>query len=236
MAKITGPLFSNAAAGSIGQAIIFQNFHGLPTARHYFKPKNTMDVGREVQRARYGLLIPFWNEIKKYPVDVKAWEDRGKLLGVKGTGYNAFMSAYLKDWIDGAPFFFTKNTVINHLYLTLNPYQSESKYLAHIWVTMYIKTGLEPATFYASIGTSYRGRSQTVGPFSGVSTEWILFDLGPVVIPWNYTFGYIDVYTLSETPCNGHIGLAYRENVEIKTQDFYTEKVGKKTSSLILKF
>lgn len=60
MAKLTGPLLSFGAKGSIGKTLVASKWRGVPYARQYVVPSNPQTTAQMVTRRTFALLREMW--------------------------------------------------------------------------------------------------------------------------------------------------------------------------------
>ena len=92
MAKITRPLLSFSAAGSIGQQIIYQGTKKTAIARRWFAPAQPRPANIVARRDKYRTAVNAWNALTS--LDQQTWTVNAKPLNL--TGYNLFLSVELK--------------------------------------------------------------------------------------------------------------------------------------------
>ena len=56
MAKVTGPLMSMEASGTVGDALTFSRWVGRPYVRRYTVPSNPQTLGQETHRNRFSAV------------------------------------------------------------------------------------------------------------------------------------------------------------------------------------
>lgn len=119
MAKVTGPLMSLEASGTIGNALTFSRWVGRPYVRRYTVPSNPQTLGQEAHRNRFSAIgtITTWASrntqffgantkddqalIKaKTPADQR-WN--GYLLSVMTSGNGAQYEAAKASWVGVSP-------------------------------------------------------------------------------------------------------------------------------------
>ena len=96
MAKVTGPLFSLSASGSVGKTITFGIWKGIAWVRKHFIPENPQTAEQVNMRTALGLMVAYWQGTV-----TQAQKDDYE-LGAAGTGqsgYNLYMSRGLKAYI-----------------------------------------------------------------------------------------------------------------------------------------
>lgn len=115
MAKITGPLFSQSATGSIAKRVTFRETARGTFAHKTPKASTSATPGQIAQRANYQDAIVAWHALdgptKQY------WREIGIIM--KMTGYNAFISDYLSalnvpagiQWDSGATIWDSGSTI-----------------------------------------------------------------------------------------------------------------------------
>ena len=94
MSKITGPLMSLGASGSVGGTITFAAWKGRPYARMLVKPANPKTAAQTAQRAMMRFLAQAWATLTT--LEKASWQllaDAGKY-----SPFNAFVSFNLDRW------------------------------------------------------------------------------------------------------------------------------------------
>jgi hypothetical protein len=102
MAKVTGPLFSTSAVGTISKAINFQISRGLAVVRNYFKPtyrrtnlQNEIRIlfqeGIKKWQATYENIIGRFNDLSWDDIQVWKWVQKNK----KRSGRCGFMENWM---------------------------------------------------------------------------------------------------------------------------------------------
>lgn len=78
MAKVTGPLMSLEASGTIGNALTFSRWVGRPYVRRYTIPGNPQTLGQEAQRNRFSAVgtITTWASRNSQTFDDKLLDDK----------------------------------------------------------------------------------------------------------------------------------------------------------------
>lgn len=97
MTKVTGPLLSMEASGSIGGAMTFARWKGRPYVRMLVKPSNPKSDAQTTQRAMMRFLAQVWGTLGA-PTHA-TWQelaDAGKY-----STFNAFVAANLQAWTQG---------------------------------------------------------------------------------------------------------------------------------------
>lgn len=91
MAKVTNPLMSCSANGSIGQILNFQNQAGMQIARQYKATNKQASPSQKVNRLRYATTS---NEWLKLPIEIR--QDYVKRAEKeKLSGFNLFLKEQL---------------------------------------------------------------------------------------------------------------------------------------------
>jgi len=88
MAKVSGPLFSMSASGTVGKAITFGIWKGRPWCRVWFKPENPNSEKQVNVRYAMKLLVEKWQEL--IPAQTDAWNSYAAPFGM--SGFNKFTS------------------------------------------------------------------------------------------------------------------------------------------------
>lgn len=102
MARVTGPLFSMSASGQIGKAIVYATWKGIEWVREWVVPQNPQTALQVKIRAIWALGVQRWQIIGSSPQD--GWETGAERKGKTQSGFNYFMSEYVKDmWAGNAP-------------------------------------------------------------------------------------------------------------------------------------
>lgn len=114
MSKARGPLYSLQARGTIGKKLIFQGGPGLTRIKRYVKPvqPNTQSQIDKRTLVRQGVLRWQWfiNLLKSY------WNEAIKNTNKVMSGYNYFLSEYLKSMIVGeTPSLFPRYNLYTHV-------------------------------------------------------------------------------------------------------------------------
>ena len=60
LARVTGPLFSMSASGSVGKAITFANWKGVAYCREWFKPSNPQTANQVNVRTAFALAVAYY--------------------------------------------------------------------------------------------------------------------------------------------------------------------------------
>ena len=92
--KITGPLMSQAAAGTIGKAVTFGTWKGRPTVRTHTTPKNPNAAKQKSIRAMMKFLSQQWSSI--HPNTQATWSPDAIKRNV--SNYHAYMASNLQRW------------------------------------------------------------------------------------------------------------------------------------------
>lgn len=86
MAKVTGPLFSMSARGTVGDALTYATWKGIPYCREYFIPSNPQTVKQVNVRTAFTLSMAKWHELPQGQKD--AYD-----TGAEGTGQSGISLA-----------------------------------------------------------------------------------------------------------------------------------------------
>lgn len=95
MAKVTGPLFSMSASGTIGKAVTYGTWKGIPWARVWFRPENPNTAGQYNVRKALSLGVAYWQTLSESAQG--EWEDASP-QGM--SGYNYYMKRAMDAYID----------------------------------------------------------------------------------------------------------------------------------------
>lgn len=96
MARVTGPLLSFGASGSVGDAITFATWKGRPYVRQLVTPSNPKTDGQTAQRAMQKFLSQAWKDIAG--VDQATFDALASASAY--SPFNAYTSFNLKRWSD----------------------------------------------------------------------------------------------------------------------------------------
>ena len=102
MAKVKGPLFSMDARGQIGKALVYAGWKGIAWVREWFIPQNPRDPLQVKVRAIWSLGVMRYQTIGA--INKATWEVGAERKGKAQSGFNYFMSEYVKNmWAGIAP-------------------------------------------------------------------------------------------------------------------------------------
>lgn len=96
--KVTGPMFSLSASGSIGGVVTAATWKGRPYFRQLVKPSNPKSAGQTATRAMWKYLTQVWNQLttgEKSSYEVYA-------NGTNITPFNAFLKWNMARWSQDA--------------------------------------------------------------------------------------------------------------------------------------
>lgn len=104
MARVTGPLFSVSASGTVGKAFTFGIWKGIQYVREWFKPANPKTAKQVNVRDALTLAVAYWQSLPGAEQD--KWDTYAE--GTQMTGFNQLvrrgMNAYVLDpGVDVAP-------------------------------------------------------------------------------------------------------------------------------------
>lgn len=94
MAKVTAPLMSLGASGSVGGAITFSTWKGRPYVRQLVKPANPKSPLQVSTRAVMGFLAKNWSTISA--ADQATWQAIADTI--VASPFNAYTKTNLKNW------------------------------------------------------------------------------------------------------------------------------------------
>lgn len=95
MARVTGPLFSVSASGTVGKAFTFGIWKGIQYVREWFKPENPQTVKQVNVRTALTLMVAYWQTLDAE--NKAAWESMAS--GFQMSGYNYFMRKGMDQYI-----------------------------------------------------------------------------------------------------------------------------------------
>ena len=94
MAKVTGPLFSMSASGTIGDAVTYGTWKGQPWARVWFTPENPQTQLQINVRKALSLCVEYWQSQDQGVKDT--WETFAE--GTAMSGYNQFVKRSMLEY------------------------------------------------------------------------------------------------------------------------------------------
>jgi len=94
MAKVTAPLFSLDASGTIGKAFTFSKWKGRHYVRTRVSPYNPQSSGQSTQRTAFSAAVAVWKGMSSS--EKESWNNRAKNLGLVMSGYNFYVQQYLE--------------------------------------------------------------------------------------------------------------------------------------------
>jgi hypothetical protein len=97
MARVEGPLFSLEASGTIGDAVTYSRWKGIPYARKRVIPANPKSAKQTGIRAMFAFIAAFWDSIAT--LDQATWDTLAASLNI--SPFNAYVRENQKRWIDG---------------------------------------------------------------------------------------------------------------------------------------
>ena len=96
MAKLTGPLMSLGASGTIAKTITFGKWKGINTARQRVVPSNPNSAAQQAQRALMATVVAFWRGFLVGVDGKAAWNRDATSSGKAQSGFNAYTSSAVK--------------------------------------------------------------------------------------------------------------------------------------------
>lgn len=95
MTRVQGPLFSVTASGTIGDAIVYSNWKGLPYVRSRVIPANPRTDAQQSQRTLLTSGVSVWqNTVSPAAGSKTSWDYYASGLGM--SGFNRYMKAFLE--------------------------------------------------------------------------------------------------------------------------------------------
>jgi hypothetical protein len=91
MVKITGPLASGSASGSLSSQLTFSNANGVSYVKTYAKPKQPRTIAQQAGRTKMRAAVAAWKALS--PAAQESW-----ILATDAkqrSAYNAFLSWFL---------------------------------------------------------------------------------------------------------------------------------------------
>jgi len=95
MAVVDAPLFSFAASGQLGKALVFFPWKGLKCVRSYVHPANPETSDQEAQRTKLHTAVNFWHTTGLDAADITAWNALAAIMEKAQSGFNAFVAAVI---------------------------------------------------------------------------------------------------------------------------------------------
>jgi len=96
MARVSGPLMSMSASGTVGKALTFGKWKGRPWVREWFIPENPKTPKQVNIRTALTLLIALWQA--ETPENKTAWDTYAEPFNMAGV--NKFVSRGMLAYVD----------------------------------------------------------------------------------------------------------------------------------------
>lgn len=96
MAKLTAPLMSLGATGTIGKSLTFSSWKGINTARQRVSPSNPNTTAQAAQRSLFADAVQFWRSFLIELQGKEGWNRDASNSGKPQSGFNAFCSSATK--------------------------------------------------------------------------------------------------------------------------------------------
>lgn len=97
MAKVTGPLLSMDASGTVGNAMVFSKWKGRSYVRSWVRPSNPKTPAQVANRAMMKYLSQLWHSLAA--LTRASWATLGAQL--KASPFNAYVKENQKNWQQG---------------------------------------------------------------------------------------------------------------------------------------
>ena len=97
MARVSGPLFSMSASGTVGKAITFGIWKGRPWCRVWVKPENPNSDKQIAQRYAMKLIVAYWQTFSATGVPA-LWDAFAAPFGM--SGFNMWVKRALIDYTE----------------------------------------------------------------------------------------------------------------------------------------
>lgn len=97
MAKVTAPLFSLSASGTVGKTITFGSWRGINWVRERFIPANPQTAEQQNVRGALALVVEYFKNTLGASVKT---DYNTEAEGRKYSGYNLFMRDAMDAYID----------------------------------------------------------------------------------------------------------------------------------------
>lgn len=95
MARVTGPLFSMSASGSIGKALTYATWKGKEYVREWFTPSNPQSTNQTNVRTALTLLIAYWHATAVG--DKAIWDAAAEGMGM--SGFNLYVKRGMDEYV-----------------------------------------------------------------------------------------------------------------------------------------
>lgn len=89
MAKVTGPVLSLGAKGTVGDALTYQKKGKGHAVYGHKKHKDAKSASQLAQRTQIGSLVSQWQALTDYVKEL--WDQAAKSVAYVGTGYHYFI-------------------------------------------------------------------------------------------------------------------------------------------------
>ncbi|MBW7998482.1 MAG: hypothetical protein FVQ81_18300 [Candidatus Glassbacteria bacterium] len=94
MVKVSGPMFSLAASGSLAKTITFATWKGRPYARELVTPANPKSGLQTGMRSMFGFLSQYWTNVSA--ASQTSWDAQAEQI--TASGFNAYMRFNQRLW------------------------------------------------------------------------------------------------------------------------------------------
>ncbi len=95
MAKVTGPLLSMSATGSVGDTLTFARWKGIAYCREWFTPSNPKSASQVNVRTALTLLIASWQVLSD--VGKARWNSFAE--GSGKSGFNQYVGRGMNEYV-----------------------------------------------------------------------------------------------------------------------------------------
>jgi hypothetical protein len=104
LARVEKPLMAQRATGKLGDALIYEVWHGINYVKRNTPPTNPNTTDQQTQRGYYGEAIEIYRASQMTKEDKRAWDVVARQLGGGMSGYNAWMKECMFNLKKGWPF------------------------------------------------------------------------------------------------------------------------------------
>lgn len=96
MPKVIAPIFGLRASGTLAKTVTFTSWKGLNIAKSYAVPRNPNTPAQQAARGKFSTLSTIWNNNPILQRDRDPFEYRARAIHYRGSGYNLFLSKYMR--------------------------------------------------------------------------------------------------------------------------------------------
>lgn len=166
MAKLTAPLFSLKASGKLANTLVYMSWKGIEDVRQYVIPANPNTAKQQTQRGYFADAVDEWHTAGFTSDDISAWNRYALSLKKPLSGFNAFLSLFLKAKVAGNSWTSLKNVQVSSV--TSSGFQVDVDCSADETAKLYY--GTSPTNMTNEVSGTYSGGTW-IFTLSGLSSS-----------------------------------------------------------------